>query len=284
MPYGVHVNHLLGVKPRYLSFVGVALLSMFVALAPNIASAEDSIIDVTVCTASSQASLVITSPSPDAKVASLPVAVSGEITLLSQIRVYVDDVYDATIPVDSGATTFTYNLTTSPGKHEILFEGVAICGTNPSDTRMLTYVPPQLPPPAGGTIGSVPAATNTSNSTVSGEPVAQGGSAPLTIAGVDVADVVSDIVYNSMVALDFATPESLETLPAMITRFALITAGMTAMVFAVPLVRIISSALPRPTMGGIGATGKSIAIHPHTHQIVRVVGAIMFIIPIIWNS
>ncbi len=175
------------------------------------------------------------SPAPDLQitlaspvtVANMPLLVTGTISNLNQIQVYVDGNYSSMIPLTPATTTFSYSLNLNSGTHTVQFIGIsAYTSTNPSVTISVIYTPP-VTPPAGGS---------------SGTPSGGGsGSNGVTIGGAAVSDLqtpnlltipMPDWMYKTLVFFDIINPNKPSDTSTMFGRFLLLMIGLFFVVFA----------------------------------------------------
>lgn len=110
---------------------------------PSVYATETSV-DAIVCNPSDRiATLSITAPTDDTIIGTMPVAVKGEIRNISQIEVYVDEVYSFAESFSSDTTVFNLEVSLERGTHEVLLKGVDICNYNDiTDSVVVTHQPP----------------------------------------------------------------------------------------------------------------------------------------------
>lgn len=187
----------------------------------------NTVVGAVVCSPSNSASLAISQPVDGHTTADMPVTISGSLNLLSQIRVFVDNVFTETVPIASDASTFSFELTLPTGSHEVRLEGVDICQlTSPVAQVVVIYNPettvvgqpsapqgPQTPAPEYETI---------EDQSTFLERITQNG----VISG------ISSAAYSALEALDIVNSNEQDQTTRMVSRFALVTVGSTLVLFA----------------------------------------------------
>lgn len=136
-------------KGRYyfglLIFVSVWLVSAYFGAQAGAQTA----VGATVCQTESMVSL--TQPVSDSTVTTATVPLAGSVMQANQIEVYVDDVFDSTIPLAMGQTTYTGAVQIAEGTHTIKVIAVNVCpGPNGSASSVVTYEPPPETAPSTG--------------------------------------------------------------------------------------------------------------------------------------
>jgi len=106
---------------------------------------------------------------------------------------------------------------------------------------------------------------------VTGEPIGAGDSngRPENILP-SITASITDGIYRALVALDMAKPGEIQSLPASILRFSALSAGLTMMVFATPIVTVAGA-----VAGKFGMTGAAMMpgfIRRHPAATVRLLG------------
>lgn len=134
-----------------------------VATAPA-SLAQQTTVAATVCMPTS--SLTITQPVSDSTVTEASVPLAGTVNQANQIEVYIDEIFDHTIPVGVGQTSFSDAIQLAQGTHTIKLVAINICpGPNGSASSVVTYEPPPNTGDGGGT------ETDTGGSEGGAEPV-----------------------------------------------------------------------------------------------------------------
>lgn len=255
----------------------LALAVLGTVAMPSVVRAESTIINTVVC-GSLPAALNITSPASGTVIAQSSVQITGTIERVSQIRVSVDGVFHETIPVSVSDTTFAYTYTVPIGTHTITLTGVDVCQNADAEQSIVlgfAIAEAVVPPPSPN--------ANPNSSNVPGAPAAPvlPPSSPLSqLEGTPFGRVIAGLMYNSMVALDLAKPNSFAEVPIMTARFVMTAVGLTAMVFPAALyagykglqATAIASLLPN-----LGVLGTSQGLFG-----VRVLGLVLALVPIIF--
>ncbi|MGB2787593.1 MAG: hypothetical protein WBB94_04405 [Candidatus Saccharimonadaceae bacterium] len=106
----------------------------------------------------------ITNPQSDRTVTNSNVTISGTVNVTSSIEVYIDDVYNSTVPIGLAQETFSTTVSLNVGTHTIKLYANPTCGSEVgTDEIVLTMRdngngnPPANPPgkPTGGTTTNV---------------------------------------------------------------------------------------------------------------------------------
>ena len=193
----------------------------------------------TLCSAATTATLAITSPANQSTIMTTPLTLSGTVTQISQIRVFIDSVYTETIPLNAGATSYSFPLRLEVGAHTIRLEGVDICGaTSPVAELHLVYEPSaEIADGVAGTSEELGAAS----SKVSQPDQSETPPAPLSsdMSSQPISQLLSSfgnalrsVTGFALGALDIAHEASSEEISKQTARFALIAGGAGAVLFA----------------------------------------------------
>lgn len=233
-----------------------------------LAGATGTTINASVC-GQLPGALRITAPGEGALVNKASVQIEGSVSRLTQIRAYVNDVYQATVPLDASSTSFSYALSVSAGQNTVKLVGVDPCNANgPEDTVTLSFDPGAPSSPISQVVDTT---TNTATDTVEfmTDQVAQAAqTAPA--AGLSAA------AYSVMQSLDIAplggTPEEMQR---MTQRFTAVTAGTALMIFAHPMFAAYHVVRYQFMQWNIHAFPA--LVRRHSLFVLRLVGAGMFI-------
>lgn len=107
-----------------------------------------SVVGVTVCTDSSQISLM--QPVSDSVVTEPSVPLVGTVEQAGQIEIKIDGAFDSIIPLSIGQTSFTGSVQLTPGTHTIQLTAISVCpGDSGKATAVVTYTPPPQTPSFG---------------------------------------------------------------------------------------------------------------------------------------
>lgn len=176
--------------------------------------------------------LELTSPTNPVNVTALPISLTGTLSALTQIQVYVDNVFSVTIPLDEGATSFSYALVIPSGAHEVKLVGISPFADNsPTVTFSATYTSPVAP--------NEPATQPTTTTTVSergGAVISRDGttSSSTTYVEPTYAASLPTWFYNGLLSLDLAQPGDVDGTETakMLQRFFLASSGAFFLFFA----------------------------------------------------
>ena len=161
--------------------------------------------------------LTITPPTTDTTATGGTVIISGTVHNISQIMLYIDGVYSSTLPLDVGASDYSFTITLDPGDHVIKLVGVdPYYGTQVMQSINVSYAPtgsgpqPVTQSPSGGgvTVGSLALQSQVNQAS---------GSGPLK--------TLADGAYNFFVATDLVSKTDGQGANAMLGRFTLISVG-----------------------------------------------------------
>lgn len=120
--------------------------------------AQQTTVAATVCLPTS--SVTITQPVSDSTVTEATVPLAGTVGQANQIEVYIDEIFDHTIPIAFGQTSFSDAIQLSQGTHTIKLVAINICpGANGTASSVVTYEPL---PNTGGDGGGGNTKTDTS--------------------------------------------------------------------------------------------------------------------------
>lgn len=222
------VSHIVRAAKLSAFIIAGVLVGVTLVTSPLV-HATDNDVNVSV-SGSTAASMMIDTPSP-VTVTAMPYVVTGSISNLTQIQVYVDGAYSSTIPLTPAATTFSYSLNLNSGTHMVEFIGVsAYSSTNPAVTVTVIYTPPTPPGPSTGGTATTPPSNG--GVVIGGEPVEQ-----LDTPGF-FSMPMPDWVYKTLVFFDIVNPNQVESTKAMLVRFVLMFIGFFFLLFSRTTLRI----------------------------------------------
>lgn len=191
--------------------------------------ATDSSINVGV-SGSPAPALDVTNVSSPVTATTMPLAINGTVSSLTQIQIYVDGAYSSTIPLTPDATSFSYSLNLNQGTHSVEFLGIsAYTTTNPSVTLSITYTPAS----SGGGTTNPPSDSGGKPSgpdgvVIGGEPVENGNNSG--ISGVD----LPNWLYQPLVFFDIINPSRATDTSSMLGRFVWVVVALFLIIFARP--------------------------------------------------
>lgn len=230
------------------------------------------------------ASLTITTNLDGQTVSQPTVIVEGTVHNVTQIVAYVDNVYNTSLPLALGASTFTIALGVAPGTHEVRLEGLdAYTNTSVSQTVTFTYTPPSTNGGSSTTTDTETATTTSSPSTVSDYFNDTIDAAKATQA--DAANQVrqasssgplsslSDITFSAFKSIDLISTTDGTGVNKMAGRFTLVSAGLAATVFPWAVYSFVDKLrfIPKLAMTASTATVST-----------RIVGLILMSIPFLF--
>lgn len=240
---------------RLAGFI-IGALSVGVLGSTSAQAVNDTRVDAVICQVSSSAVVAITSPLSQTAVGSSAVTIEGSVSLISQMTVYVDDQYIGVFALASGAQTFSYDVTLTPGSHTVKFVGQDICQVASPVAQVTLIYDPSVPIPP--VTGPSDATGSPSRSPVAGGPAVIAadllpeGSLPESLLTKPL-DALGDMLYSGLVVLDFVRPGSAESLPCMILRFILLFVGLFLLFFARLVVCWIVRVAHKPAGEGLRA-------------------------------
>lgn len=211
-------------------FAAAASIGTVLACTPAPVNAVGTTVEVPVCD-TAPSTIDITTPQDNSVFSQSPVTITGTVYRLTQIQVYVNGNYASTVPLDSGATTFTTNVYLDKGSNLVRLVGVDFCTQDsPEVTWKLIYAPGATPTPQPGPPGTPP-------KTVQDAQQALIDSSEYLQDQVDQASLtkparsVSGMLYDMMVILDIVPRNAtVEQANRMLLRMALIVAGTSLVV------------------------------------------------------
>lgn len=232
--------------------VGVAVAAALVFAVP--VRATDTVVQSIVNSGTQPVpALAVPGVTSTVKITTLPFQLQGTVVNLSQIRVYIDDVFSVTIPLAQGMTTFSDNLVFSKGTHVVRLVGISpYANISPTVSFTLTYTPPVIDStvpnePSNENVADNENSTNsTDDANVADNPTTttrerfggatisqQASSTQLTTPLPSVQQTtLPDWLYGALVALDIARPGTSTVSWPMVQRFSVMTAGLSALLFA----------------------------------------------------
>lgn len=207
---------------------------------PESVYAENSRVQATVNSGTLHPALGLTEPVSPLTIDAMPVTLTGVVSSLTQIQVYVDSVFSVTIPLDEGATAFSYDLVLPSGSHTVKLVGVSpFVDISPTVSLAVTYTPPSHDP--GTTTASTDStASSGSGAASSGEKwggavISRDGATVTKYAEPAQATTLPGWLYNGLLALDIARPGDDEGhIAATAQRAAVLAPGFFLVFFARP--------------------------------------------------
>jgi hypothetical protein len=178
----------------------------------------------------------------EGKVVTLPtVTIEGEVHNVTQVVVYVDNVYNTSIPLAAGAETYMVAFGVTPGEHEVRVAGLdAYTNTEASQTVRFTYTPvieggtTPTPTPAEPTSGDgTKVVDNYVRDTIDAAEVAkqEADKQVQQASSSGVLGALSDITFGAFQSIDLVSATDGTGINKMASRFTLVSAGLAASVF-----------------------------------------------------
>jgi len=126
---------------KSIAFVAIAFAACLVlGTGASVPVHAQTVVGATIC--SDGPAISITSPGSDSVVTSSTVTLDGTVDQASQIEIRVDGVFDSTIPLDIGQTSFSAAVQLTTGTHTIEVRAVNTCaGPNNTASVVVTYAP-----------------------------------------------------------------------------------------------------------------------------------------------
>ena len=194
------------------------------------AYAQGSTVQATIDSGTIHPTLALTAPTSPAITNIMPLELMGTLSDLTQIQVHVDDVFSVTIPLNEGATTFTYDLIVPSGSHVVRLVGISPFADN-TPTVIFSVA---FSPPSNSSGSSTP--SGTSNSTTGGAVISHDATASgtTTYAPPAYASSLPSWFYNGLLALDIARPNDTDgkELAKTVQRIVLASTGLFFFAFA----------------------------------------------------
>jgi hypothetical protein len=158
---------------------------------------------------------------------------SGSIHNVSQIRVYIDNVYSQTIPIDSGAVDYSFTIDIPQGTHDIKLSAIdAFTGATIEKTVTITYDPNAEA--SGGVVDQTLQATKQTAVDSSAYLQSQVEQASSTKPAVS----LSNAAYTVMSALDLIPTTGQESVQKSLSRFSAISLGVALIIMTSPVITL----------------------------------------------
>lgn len=204
--------------------IACAVLLSFGISTTNVAHA---LVEVMICPDSSQSKITITSPQSDSIINEPKVSISGDVTYISQIDFFIDDVYSNTVALGYSATEFLSPVSLEPGTHTIKVTATDSCSqATYTDSVVITYEPTTQPSLGENVETVVEGSVPTSDSKPA--PTREDSAIETLID-----NFISPLFTKITDALDISSPETVTPAPTPVdaTRSVLFVSG-TALTFA----------------------------------------------------
>lgn len=267
-------------------FVPLHLLAVVLFLCTFVvtAHAEDTSVQTIINSGTLNPALTLTSPTSPATVTTMPLSVEGMVSSLTQIRVYIDDIFSVTIPLDTGATTFQYDLVIPAGTHVAKLVGISpFADISPTVTFSVTYTPPQTNPGGSTSQPTTPTTTTTTSQRGGGVVISHDptSNSTTTYTPPNYASSLPTWFYNGLVALDIARPNDTDgkELAKTVQRIVLASIGLFFLDFARPAYYLYI----KIRYGWLGFNKRPLPEFTRRHplSVIRTVG-VLFISSVFW--
>ena len=204
----------------------------------------------------------------------MPLHLAGTVDSLTQIQVYVDGEYSVAIPLDAGATSFSYDLVIPAGSHAVKLVGISpFADISPTVELSVTYVPPTQQSVGGGSTPDGSSPTATGGGVVISRDATSNASTTY-VAPVEKSSLPT-WVYNGLVAVNLLRKDDVNgtELTKTMQRFSLAATGMFLFVFA----RLAFLLYHRVRYSWLGFRKRPVPRFLHRHPLgyIRVLGAIL---------
>jgi hypothetical protein len=210
------------------------------------------------------ATVTITNQQNNSTVYSSMLLLKGAVRNISQIMVYIDNVYSMTYALDSGATMYSFTTSVSEGEHVIKLVAVnPYDGTTTETSISITYTPGEQPLPAEA-VKNVSEGAQVTKQYFEDQVNQASGAGP--------AKVISDAAYSFMKAVDLVPATAAESLPRTITRFVAVTVGLLLLLFSGPIITFYHYIRYQMLQWKIHAL--PLLVHRHAKLVLRILGAL----------
>jgi len=181
-------------------------------------------------------SLTVTTDIEGKTVTQPTVTIEGMAHNVTQVIAYVDEEYNTSLPLASGAGSYTIIIGVTPGTHEVRIVGLdATTNTEASQTVHFSYEPTT---DGGATTGST-SSDNSSpvndylNNTIDAAKATQADAAQQVQKASSSGPLgdLSDMAFNAFKSIDMVSTTDGSGVNKMASRFTLVSAGLAATVF-----------------------------------------------------
>ncbi len=177
------------------------------------------------------ATLTIVSPENNTTVGTSPVSVEGTVHNISQIMVYVDDVYSMTYPIDDGTESYIFNASVGSGMHTLKLIAVnPYNGTTVEETVSFTYTPGAEPSVPVEAVKTVAENAKITKDYLQNQVDQASATEPATF--------LSNAAYTAMSALDLIPTSGQSSVSQMAARFLTVSAGTALIILTQPMISL----------------------------------------------
>ncbi len=264
------------VRSAHRHFVAALVVGVLLACIPTSASAQGTTVSAPLCDVA-PATIAISTPLNNSVFDQPAVTLTGTVYRLTQVQLYLNDNYVATVPLDSGATTFTTEVYLYQGTNSVKLVGIDFCSpANPEATWTMIYAPgaqPTVQPKPPGTLPRPVQAVVDSSAYLQEQVDVASQTTP--------AQSFSGALYEALVALDIAPKNApQEQMNRMLLRMVLIVTGTALLLFASPFISLYHWVRYKILQWNIHALPE--LIHHHATFVLRIVGIILITIPFLF--
>ena len=246
MPSSVIKNKVAHFLQHLLLAVACLCAAILLTKSPAGAVSGDTMINMSV-TGSTAPSLVIAKTTSIST--AMPVIIAGKVDNLTQIRVFIDGIFVATIPLGASDMEFSYALNVSVGLHTVKFVGISkYTSDNPEIEIKVNYRLPDQP--SGVSTDTTAKRPTDSSNQASGGGVSIGGQ-----GSGGSPDKPQKPMYQLptwlvqiLVPLDVINPARIDETPKTLWRLVVLSAGLFLLVFT-PLALTTYRRLRRTALG-----------------------------------
>lgn len=265
---------------RNVKRILIVVLAVGVWWYAPVARAEQTTVVTTICSAASS-QFTIDTPANDSIVVDGSVTITGTVRRISQLQVYRNGLYESVNPIDAGSTSYTVSVPLSVGDNAITLKGIDPCTANTYESSLLIhYVPGATPTPQPQEPNPIVAVVKDAHDSAQvttqyfDEQVRQAANTrPFT--------VLSDTLYRAMVAIDLAPKTATAAdVHTMVTRAFLVTAGVSLLMLAHPMVTLYHFMRYQVLKWNIHALPE--LVRHHAVFTLRIVGTILLLLPFLF--
>ena len=253
--------------------VGLCALAITIFVPQPTYVVAQTAINARLCQDELGASLTVASPANNSAHNTLPILVSGTVSQVSQIKVFVDGVLQKNVSVDPNDISFSFPINVGQGSHTVHLEATDLCSvTVPTSDFRVSFLPDMIN--AGGSVsrGSV---SDSQRGASASEPIAAPdiGVSSEEFAREGVVDHLLDGLYRGLIDLDIIYPGQTDDIGKSVGRVFLTTTGLGMIVLSKPFF-VFSAFLSRRVSSRI-ASATPLTNNKATILGIRIVGLVL---------
>lgn len=215
------------------------------------------------------ATITIENHQNNSTIYSSPILLEGAVVNVSQIMVYIDNVYSMTYALDEGATRYSFSTSIGAGQHVIKLIAVNPFDSTTTETSItVTYEPGGRPPLPTEAVNNVSQGAQATKEYFD-DQVSQ---ASVT----EPAKVISDAAYSFMRAIDLVSDNPTESIPRTLGRFAAVIGGLSMLLFTNPIITLYY--FVRYTMLKWNIHALPRLVHSHARLVLRSIGVLCLVV------